>query len=241
MTVHDHRGSEAPAALASAFAIAAGTSAYATPVRFDNDGSFDWSEGVYLDITAGVREQTGLDAGRASFQYVLQPDSYYSYAIKLVVGSTRDAQVEGYPEASVRPRNATVPDDFASSIYGRHWLTSQAVATYSQGGLFLNTQFTKVYEPGGGVGPPEYIAARFDLADGTHYGWMSLQLTRLVGPGFPDWDFDLLAWGYETEPDTPLPAGAAPAPGGALAALALGAAAGMTRGRRAMEQHAQRK
>ncbi len=224
--------SDTSASLLTALAIAAGTACYADPVRFDNDGTFDWSDGVYLDMTRRAAAQTGLDAGRASFEYYLWPDPYYSYSHKFIRGATPDAQIEGYPEATVEPAGSLVPDAFASRIFGRYWQTLQGIGIYFMTGAYLETYFTKTYPADNIPGPPEYIAARFDLADGTHYGWMSLSLTHLTGPGFPNWDFDLLAWGYETEPDTPLPAGAAPAPGGALAALALGAAAGMTRTRR---------
>ncbi len=232
MTDNDHTALDRSAPLVTALAIAAGTACYATPVRFDNDGSFGWSDGIYLDITKGVRRQTGLDAGRASFQYELLPDSYYSfYAHKLVRGSTPDAQIKTtLGLVAVGERGDVVPDGFYA--HGQTWERRTVLGGYYQGGFYFGTYFTKSYPANNIPGPPEYIAARFNLPDGTHYGWLGLSLTHLTGPTPPNWHFDLLAWGYETEPDTPLPAGAAPAPGGALAALALGAAAGMTRTRR---------
>ncbi len=223
--------SEAMRSITLATTIAAGTACYADPVRFDNDGSFDWSDGVSVDITKSAQRQTGIDAGRACFRYVLVPEQYYSYAHKNVEGAAPDAGVKStLARALVGVRDDLVPDGFVA--YSDVWESRSILGGYYQTGFYFSTYFSKTYPANNIPGPPEYIAVRFDLADGTHYGWMSLSLTHLTGPGFPDWDFDLLAWGYETEPDTPLPAGAAPAPGGALAALALGAAAGMTRTRR---------
>ncbi|MCP4246319.1 MAG: PEP-CTERM sorting domain-containing protein [bacterium] len=71
-------------------------------------------------------------------------------------------------------------------------------------------------------GQPTYIGMRFDPGDGTHYGW--------VGGVRNGWDFEAFAWGYETDVGTPIPAGA-PEPG-ALAMLAVGAAAVLKRRRR---------
>jgi len=53
----------------------------------------------------------------------------------------------------------------------------------------------------------------------THFGWMQVDW---LGEGLTGGvDLDILAWGFETEPDTPIAAGAIPAPGGAgLLALA---------------------
>ncbi len=234
MSNNGTRQLEMTSPIVTALAIAAGTGCYADPVRFDNDGSFVWSDGISLDITKGVMKQTGQSAGQGSFTYMLYPEPGYAYAAKRVRGATSDDQLASTFVTLVRDHGAIVPNDFSAA--GMAWERISRLGGYYQGGFWFYTYFSQTYPADNIPGPPEYIAARFDLADGTHYGWMSLSLTHLTGPGFPDWRFDLLAWGYETEPDTPLPAGAAPAPGGALAALAVGAAAGMTRGRRKLQE-----
>ncbi len=210
----------------AAAAIASGTLAYADPVRFDDDGSFTWGDGVYLDLTKGVRKQTGLDAGRACLEYVTTP-WLYGHRNRWVIGSTPDVQTEGYPITSVVSAGDLLPDALTS----QDWLRSNLLGYYYLSGIAFRTSFQQTYTPGV-PGPPGYIAARFNLTDGTHYGWMSLRMHWRSGPVLPNRTYELLAWGYETEPNTSIAAGAAPAPGGALAALALGAAAGATRGRR---------
>lgn len=211
-----------------AITVAGGTMAYADPVRFDNDGSFEWRDGVYLDITRSAQQQTGLDAGQASFLYsrilssCCEPDENH-----YVTGSTPDAQIAGEYVTEVEAAGSLVPDDFVNG--GGPWENMLAFGYYYQLGLGFATEFNK--GPVGVPGNVGYIAARFDIAGSTHYGWMGLTLTRYNSLG--TWVFNLFAWGYETDPNTAIAAGAVPAPGAALALLAFGAAAGATRGRRA--------
>lgn len=221
----DRSAEHAP--LAIAVAIAGGTMAYADPVRFENDGSFGWTDNRFLDITKPVGKQTGFDAGEASFEYI----RFYSYCCYpkeevLFRGSTPDAELPGTRYVTiVKQLGAIVPHDF-----GDDWDRSYAPGYYYMSGAGFYTQFDD-RKPFGVPGDVGYIAARFNLDGQTHYGWMSLTLTHFSGP-VPNWVFDLVAWGYETEPGRRIAAGAVPAPSAALALLAFGAAAGATRARR---------
>lgn len=222
----------AESGLMLATAIAGGTLAYADPVRFDNDGTFEWTDGAFLNITKPLSKQTGLDAGEGSFRYehILAPCCAPSLN-PWVTGSTFDAELEGGLAVSVRSSGAVVPNDFAG-VYGRTWRNAHILGYYYSSGAGFYTQFDKPI-PFTGPGDVGYIAARFHIDGQTHYGWMSLTLTRYTGVPVPGaYVFDLIAWGYETEPGRRIAAGAVPAPGAALALLAFGSAAGATRGRR---------
>ena len=65
---------------------------------------------------------------------------------------------------------------------------------------------------------PEMMGLVFELDNATHYGWLSVSVSRISG-AIRIWE---LAW--ESEPMTPILAGAVPAPGAAWL-LALGALA----------------
>ncbi|GMV27583.1 MAG: hypothetical protein AMXMBFR58_36140 [Phycisphaerae bacterium] len=80
--------------------------------------------------------------------------------------------------------------------------------------------------------PPDqgaYLGVRFALGDQNHYGWIRLS-TYIDEPNDYAMVMTVFEFAYETRADTPIPAGAVPAPGG-LAALAVGAAAMLRRQR----------
>lgn len=63
-------------------------------------------------------------------------------------------------------------------------------------------------------GDTGFVALSFAMDDGVHYGWIELRNSSGSGA----WNYDILAWGYETEAGVGIAAGAVPAPG-ALALL----------------------
>ena len=191
------------AALAGAAALAAGTSAYADPVRFDNPagpGHFEWSVPgalTFLDITKSPDLQGG-GAGLSSL-YI-------------------------YPDAGglVGNYGLTSPDVRRIGILLEPFT---AGAPISGAGTWAPYAFTD-YSPGDPSLLPEgvdaYLGVRFDVGVGEQYGWIGVVRTGQ--------ELDAFAWGYETEPGVPIAAGA-PEPG-SLALLASGALGTVARRRR---------
>jgi hypothetical protein len=69
----------------------------------------------------------------------------------------------------------------------------------------------------------QYLGFEFPVAGQTHYGYVDLTTTvpGIETPG--EFSITLADWGYETDPNTPIPAGGVPEPS-SLALLAIGAA-----------------
>lgn len=190
-------GKRAVQALAAGTAIAAGTQAYADPVRFDNPaqgepGYFQWpnpSPALWLDMMLDAASQPG-SMGPTSLKH--WPAMYGSVS---GAGAEVGEDATGY---------VLVPFDSGEMIDGAgNWGASAYVDFPFYGHSALLPQ-----------GQPTYLAVRFP-ENGIHYGWIGVVRTGYA--------LDAFAWGYETEPGVPVPAGA-PEPG-TLALLAFGAAA----------------
>lgn len=198
----------AGAALAAAAAIAAGTSAYADPVRYDNPagpGHFDWASVDYanakwLDPTLDAASQpVGQEADTpASFWH--HPDTYGG--VFNGAGQFPNIIRDGYVLIGLNAGELVAPTG------SQYWDRYGFVEYY--GGPFLPE------------GTPTYLGVRFDLGSGFQYGW--------IGVVRDAWVLDAFAWGYETDPGVSIPAGA-PEPG-TLALLAMGAVAIAGRRRR---------
>ena len=204
-----------PAALAAAAAIAAGTQAYASPVRFDNPpgpGHFDWTSAApggytFLDITEPATAQPGPSDGASTLGQITPTGV-------ATVGGNVQIELGGYAGLFVIPHSS-----------------GQLIPTGAPWGIQGYT-----YYPGIGselpAGAAIYLAVRFDPngAPGTsctpvincHYGWVGVVRTGA--------ELDAFAWGYETEVGVPIAAGA-PEPG-SLALLAFGAVGALSRRKR---------
>jgi hypothetical protein len=206
--------------LAFAVTIASGTIAYADIQFFDNSaGDFDWGLGPsrpfndpyldrqFLDITRGPLDQLG---------------AVYPY----------DSPGWGYDQTYTTFRQE-VYYDFPNNY---------ATAVYTYGGLLVDGYFIQSVGAGtqiGGMGQqfyvgfiaqnyygsfdsliPEgvrtYLGAQIKMNYETHYGWIGV-----IRNGF---ELETFGWAFEDSPNTPIEAGAVPAPG-TLAALVLGAGA----------------
>ncbi len=195
------------AALAAAAVIAAGTQAYASPVRFDNPPGaehYGWpttqgDETHWLDLMepaesqpAPINDLTALKQQKTSSKSSL-------------VGAPGGVEVE------------------EGGMWGM-FLVGVDAGTLIPSGLAWDNA-ASIYYSGYGSELPEgqatYIGARLNLGDGFHYGW--------IGVVRDGWDLDTFAWGYETEVGVPIEAGV-PEPG-SLALLALGACAALRRRR----------
>ncbi len=199
-------------ALAAGAAIAAGTQAYADPIRFDNlPGAehFDWvpadpgDQTRWLDVAVAASEQPGSGADPAAFR---QHFGTSGVGGQVQGGGTGMGAVQiGGP-------------------YGVFLLGVDSGELIPSGLPWGGEGY--VYYPGFGSQLPEgvatYLGARFDAGAGNQYAWIGVVRTG---------DFvDAFAWGYETDPGVPIAAGA-PEPG-TLALLAFGACAAASRRRR---------
>ncbi len=193
------------AAIAAAAVIAAGTQAYASPVRFDNPahgeaGHFHWANtapALFLDMTLDAASQPagGSGSGPTSLQHV--PPMYGN-----VSGDGQGPEVREDATGYV-----LVP--FASGELidsGGNWGLSAQVAEPYFGYPTLLPE-----------GVPTYLGVSIQ-DNGTHYGWIGVVMTQV---NYSTYELDAFAWGYETDVGVPIPAGA-PEPG-SLALLALGA------------------
>ena len=197
------------AALAAAAVIAAGTTAYADPVRYDNAAGFDWTTtpGVnVLDIRFDSFSQPGTDGIPGAFSFGAYPFG------NLVRGQSAGGQVQevynGYNDLLPGvDAGVPIPSGFA-------WGTT-AYVTNSD--IYPGFEYTLLPE-----GEQTYLGVRFDQGAGNQYGWIGVVRTGM--------DLDTFAWGYETTPGVAIPAGI-PEPG-SLALLAFGALAVAGRRRR---------
>ena len=203
------------AALAAAAAIAAGTSAYADPVRYDNPagpGHYDWVPSdpsdlaQFLDISAPGGDQPSDGLGAADFRQRFNTSD---------AGGEVQSGFMGLGELQI------------GGPYGV-WLLGVDSGELIPSGLTWGPEGL-VYWPGVGSELPDgvqtYLGVRFNPGDGFHYGWIGVTRT-----GASDEFLDAFAWGYETEAGVPIPAGA-PEPG-TLALLAMGAVGVLSRRRR---------
>ncbi len=207
------RRKHAAQALAAATAIAGGTQAYASPVRYVNPahgetGHFHWPapSGIdtsILNVTFPPSDQPVDAAG--GFRHFI-PTGYTDRSrVAGRAGGQMQIDGSGYFVAGV-DSGVLIPS-------GTAWGSDQYI-----------------YYPGYGSELPEgqqtYLGVRFDLGSGSQYGWIGVVRTGI--------ELDAFAWGYETEPGVPIGAGAIPEPG-TLAMLAVGVAAMAGRRRRSAE------
>ena len=194
-------------ALTAAGAIAAGTQAYAAPVRFDNvNPTWNWQLGPRYSVIPEQFLDLTLDSSH-------QGDTYMGY--------TNLKQMVYY---------GTVQMPTATALYGYGGIMSidGAAGTFA----FAVDPGTPIGDPGqafsilAGIkvdyygsqysyipeGVQTYIGARVKIDYQQHYAWIGV-----VRNGF---SLETFAWGYESEAGVPVPAGA-PEPS-TLALLALG-------------------
>ncbi len=205
-----HGTKRAVQALAAGAVIAAGTQAYADPIRFDNPPGaehFDWvgvEQHLALELTLDAASQPGDPFNGASFTQRVFAE--YSSVAGLGGGDLQTGM--GYPADYLL---AGVSAGELIPTPGTTWPTSPGYIFYDYFGGSLLPEGTQTY-----------LGARFDLGDGNQYGWIGVVRTGLA--------LDAFAWGYETDPGVPIAAGA-PEPG-TLALLAFGACAAASRRRR---------
>lgn len=190
--------------LAAAAAIAAGTQAYAVPVRFENTTGFGWTFDV-LDITRPSDQQLGsFVAGRTLYQAYFG-DYYggfgygsFGYRTTYLSGSGGAIWSEGFSDNYAAPLAA-------GTMVG----PGLAGGQFSSGCVFefeFEGYNVDPYEPFSGnrgmlpEGVQTYLGARILIGANVHYGWVGVVRSGAY--------VDPFAWGFESEPNTPIAAGA---------------------------------
>ncbi len=219
------------AALAAAAAIAAGTQAYAAPVRFNNPahgaaGHFHWFQSVntndsWLDVM--------LPAAQQGDYYAYNEQSTLAQFASGDVTKFRGSEV--HVSAGLRVLTPSENDGYSPSLFN-----AAELIPVPGGGTYFGRPFSAndgifnypvYYEPIP-EGVPTYLGVLWGATYGgggfsdSNYGW--------IGGVRTGDEFEAFAWGYETDIGVPVPAGA-PEPG-SLALLALGAGATLGRRRR---------
>ena len=207
-------------ALAAAAVIAAGTQAYADPVRYEGPvGGLEWQDGVQLDVTLPAFLQGVVPPTAGSFQhdFEYQPMTYiYGYPYYYPVPGFADSMLAGATNGEVGTSYGYVAPVNSGDLIGSGGLDFNSPARLFYDWIYYQHYDYSMIQPGDRA----YIGVRFDPGDGVHYGWINLERQG----GYTGYDVRVHAWGWETTPGQPIPAGAVPEPG-SLALLALGFAA----------------
>ncbi len=187
-------------ALAAAAAIAGATSAYAEQIRFDNPahgdpGHFHWpgefpENSNFLDLTkAASNNPTEEGSGRVR-------------ANILSWGSRVEHPGQDFPGTTGL---------LVDSLSGLRWLTAVAAGEVipPEDALWTNDELSNAisYHEGESTlpeGKAAYLGLRFDLGSGWQHAWIGVVRSGPV--------LETFAWGYETEPGVPIPAGAGSKP-----------------------------
>jgi len=196
------------AALAAIVAVAVGTAAEASPIRFDNPpgaGHYEWfgggpDEPIGLNITLSASDQTGEPLEPGAFHQTNNPDHTFisgGYDGEVEKGGPSDYFLVGLDAGVLIPS-------------GLPW---------GSGGYTNYPGFDSPLP----YDEPTYLGVRFDLGSSWQYAWIGVVFSSA------DYTVDAFAWGYETEVGVPIAAGA-PEPG-SLALLAFGAVAATARRR----------
>lgn len=221
------------ASLATAAAIAAGTSAYGDVIRFDNTAQYSWFY-TTLDLTRASNDQTygGIgDVSGTSLYMDYFSDFYptFSYQHMYTRGAGAEVFNSGFSDRYAKPFNAgdmigpglsggtfsNYSDfEFAWQSCDRYYYNYQYYYTNCQSGFrgLLPSNGEQVY-----------VGVRLTIDSATHYGWIGVENHG----GY----IDVFAWGYETEAGVGIRAGAVPTPG-ALGVLAFGAVGALSRRKR---------
>jgi len=205
------------AALAAIVAFAVATAADAAPIRFDNPphgepGHYEWpttmgDETHWLDVTqpAGSQPAAPEDPIALKQQHI-----------------SSDSRVRRAGDGNAEVEWGGLWGMFLTDV-GEGTLIPSGLSWSHYGYIYYTGDYWELP-----AGQPAWIGMRFDPGDGLHYGWINVVRDP---DGTDPYALDALAWGYETEPGVPIPAGI-PEPG-SLALLAFGAAAALRKRRRA--------
>lgn len=217
-------------ALAVASAIAAGTTAYAAPVGWDNDGSLAtdgdaWLNGIILNITKSPAAQPVDFGDAATIEFVYDPNTvvrygynYYYYPSQIFEGVTGTDLFSDFGAYAHRFDVGDLIGPGLGTPFQQYW----------------DDRVSRLQTTAGVISPwfnEGFVGVRFMLDGQYHYGWVELALRDAVQAGYGLNDLDIVGWGYETTPGAVIAAGAVPG-SGVLSVLALGAVGMLGRTRR---------
>ena len=207
-------------AMAAVAVVAGGTQAWADPIRYDNPagpGHFVWygadsSSPIGLEIISDAASQTGAFHGMGRFGQAFEPANGSSTVSGAWPGGLGDGELE------------------VGGAYGDSLLGVDAGTDIPSGLAWRSTGY--IWYPGDPLylplGEETYLGVNFQMEDGTHYGWIGVEM--FLDETITAYWLDAFAWGYETDAGVPIAAGV-PEPG-TLALLAIGAVGVLSRRRR---------
>ena len=204
--------------IALAGVLAAGTVAYGdSVVRFENTG-FGWFQNT-LDLTKPADQQNSpIGTGTAIYMDYFG-DFYptFSYAHTYQTGGGAEVASAGFNNQYAQP---LAKNTMIGAVPGTSW-TNRTNFEFA----FTQCDYYYPYDCTDGTrgiipeGVRTYLGVRMDIAGQDYFGWIAIERSGAF--------IDVFAWGYETDPNTPIAAGI-PSPG-ALGMLAFGVAAGSLR------------
>ena len=215
------------AAASLAVAITITAPADAAPIRFDNPagpGHFEWEasagqvglDAVFLDILKPAGEQGAASFGQVS---AFGQENFSDLASRVLAGGS-NVDVSSIYAVQFDP-NIPAVGTFPFGANSLFPPSSSPIPGHAGGYVVNPLTFHPSLGSHFNTDQVGYLPVRFDLGVGLQHGWIEVM--------FDGFQFDALAWGYETEPGVPIAAGV-PEPG-MLSLLALGGAALLRRRR----------
>ncbi|VAX42558.1 hypothetical protein MNBD_PLANCTO03-1685 [hydrothermal vent metagenome] len=212
--------------LVLAATIAAGSVAYADPVRFDNTSGFGWYY-TTLDLTLSAEDQVYGGPGDVTGTsiYLDYFSDYYpafSYTTSYTRGQGAEIWNSGWNNNYAAPFNSGDPigPGMVDGSFHDGSVLEFAWWSYDYYSGEHDSGFRGLLPPDGS---DTYMGIRLTIDNQLHYGWIG---ARNNG-GY----ISVFAWGYETEAGVAIAAGV-PAPS-TLGLLAVGAVGALGRKRRA--------
>ncbi len=194
--------------------------AQAEPVRFESGDAVDayepfWAgrESPGLTVTASFAEHPVFPLRPSHFEELMAVSStewnyapHYGLAAFGGPATQKGLLVQSLASSLVVPLEAGDKVTAETGPFGAHGIMASG-----------NRDFEGTWSNYGSLLPDSevsYVGVRFPIDGAQHYGWVAVRLSPLKG-GYPqigtasgDFLVQLLAWGYESEPDTPAFAGA---------------------------------
>ena len=189
--------------------------------NFGPNAGFAWDWDTWLDITKPGSQQTGMGGGPGTIEISYIEIGYPEFEGRSDLRGGTGVEMFTFLDYGMLDdvsAGTVIPDELRPPVF---WYPSAAIGSTYMDGLAFWTYLPYT---------PTYLAVRLQLDGNTHYGWIGVQRDGNKPFGHRG-HLTPFAWGYETEPNASIAAGAIPAPG-TLGMLALGAIGALGRGKR---------